>query len=245
MAKKKQAKLNKRNNQNCNDYAYMPAYTQYYPITPKVSVDCMKSGDGEPSTKDDYQPKRKDNTLALARKKRAKNIVFGLIMCIISVAMLVPHILAGVGGSQLEMIPINIVPDNFNAIGNVIVAIKSSIANGFSIDEWLKVVPSVILLIGIIFVFINALKALIAVCAKKKAVSYTWCAFFYMVCVATVFILAAVGIERIGLYPRVSIVNELYYSWNTSELASLVYLSVGYFVVSAVLSFVSRDKQGY
>ncbi len=246
MAKKNKQNQNRGNcsNERAN-YAYMPAVRQGYPITPSVSVDCYKCREDEECTQGDYQPAKAHDTNKLRNKKRAKNVVFGMIMCLLSVFMLVPHILAGVGGNQLEMIPINIVPDKFNAIGNIIVFAKTSIAEGFSLDLLLALVPSLIIAVGILFILINTIKSVFAVCAGKKAVSYTVCAFIYMVCIVIVFILAAIGIERLGLYPRISIVNEIYYCWNTSELTSMLGLSVIYFLLSAILSFVSRDRQGY
>lgn len=215
---------------------------QEYVIHPSVSLE----NDNASATRD-FHPKKEDMSNKIKRRKRAKNLVTGTLMLILSLVVLLPFIL-GVADVQMQKLPIKFVPDQFNAIGDLIDAFKTTAALGWKGEEvnaiWVNAVPSLVLTLGIVFILFNVIKSLFAMFAGVKPVKYAANSFVYLVCVLTVFIMALVGVPAIGI-DKIDFMQDFIHGYRTSELFSLIVFSAAYFVLSGVISCINREKQGY
>lgn len=229
-------------------YHVMPSVVQDFIITPHIVVD-EPEDDGQPkaSTENDFQPKKQDISKRWKRRKRAKNMVVGLVMFVVTVAVVLPYIL-GTVGVWLDDFAFRYVPRDFSAINNIVRAFKLTASFGWKGAEvkaiWVNAVPDLILLLGIIFLASNLLKSLFAMIGSVKPINYTEGAVVYLFTVLAVFIAALVGAEKIGV-SKIDFVQDFIHGYKTSELFSLVIFAVGYFVVSFICTRVDADKYGY
>lgn len=217
---------------------------QEYVIHPSMSFEDEEKSS---STAKDFQPKKEDMNTKTKRKKRAKNLVTGIVMFLLSLVILLPYIL-GVVDAQVQKLPFKFVPEQFDAIGNLISAFKTTASLGWKGEEvnaiWVNAVPSLVLVLGILFVLFNVIKSMFAMFAGVKPVKYAANSFVYLVCVLVIFIMALVGVPVMGI-DKIDFVQDFIYGYKTSELFSLVVFAVGYFVISGIISLINREKKGY
>lgn len=230
-----------------SDYHVLPSIRQEYVIEPSMQIDEPKDSPKlDYSTEDDFQPKIKDKSKKWKRRKRGKNILFGAIMLAATVFVLLPFILAAAG--QSLSLPFKYVPEELNAIGDVINAIDVSIDNGWSGAEvnsaWLYAVPSLVLVLGILFLLLNGIKSLFAIFGAVKPVRYMVPAVSYLVCVLAVLVLYLIGVDAIGV-SRIDFVEDVIKSYQTSELFALVVIALGNLLVAILCTLLNKDKLGY
>lgn len=230
-----------------SDYHVLPSIRQEYVLEPSLHIDEPKdSPSGEISTADDFQPKVRDKSKKWKRQKRGKNIVFGAIMLAISVIVLLPYILAAAG--QNINLPFKYVPSELNAIGNLIEAFKTTASYGWKGPElkavWLGAVPSLVLILGIIFLLFNLIKSFCALLGAVKPVKYIVNAIVYLVCVLTILVFYLIGIGAFGIN-QINFVNDFIKAYSTSELFSLVIFAFGNLLVSLLCTLLNKDKLGY
>ncbi len=229
------------------DYRVLPVVEQRYPVYPSAVVDTYFRGDNRPSTAKDYEPIKKDVKKKQIRAKRAKNVVIGLVMFLLSAFSILPYILGAVG-VQLEHLPLNFVPDTYNAINTLVMLFKDTfnpeIEQGLVAIGWLASIPSLIIILGILFVVINMIKSILAIFVRVKPTSYTICAFVYCACVIIPIIISACGLPELGV-EQVDIISEFSLNWQTTEFIPMLIFAVGYFIFSFIFSILGRDRQGY
>lgn len=230
-----------------SDYHVLPSIRQEFVIEPTMQIDEPKDSQKlDYSTADDFQPKVKDKSKKWKRKKRGKNIVVGSIMLVVTILVVLPYILA-VAGQTINM-PFKYVPEELNAIGGVVNAIKTSVANGWRGAEvnsaWLYAVPSLVLCLGLFFVAINGIKSLFSIFGAVKPQRYMVCSAIYLVCVLAVLVLYLIGVNAIGV-AQINFVTDVIKSYSTSELFALIVIALGNLLVSIVCTMVNRDKLGY
>ncbi|MBO4554733.1 MAG: hypothetical protein J5713_03030 [Clostridia bacterium] len=230
-----------------SDYHVLPSIRQEFVIEPSMQIDEPKDAPKlDYSTADDFQPKVKDKSKKWKRTKRGKNIVFGVIMLVITILIVLPYILA-VAGQTVGM-PFKYVPEELNAIGGIVNAIKTSIANRWAGPEvnsaWLHAVPSLVLCVGLFFVVINGIKSLFAILGAVKPVRYMVCSAIYLVCVLAVLVLYLIGVNAIGV-SQINFVEDVIKSCSTSEIFALTVLALGNLFVSIICTLFNKDKLGY
>ena len=232
-----------------SDYHVMPTVMQEFVITPRIEVEEQLQGEygRETSTVGDFQPKNEDVSKKWKRSKRTKNMILGIVMLIVTVIVGLPYILGAVG-VWLDDFPFRYVPRDFGAIHNIVEAFKVTAANhwrGPVVNAvWVQTVPSLILLVGIIFLAINIIKAVVAILATHKPVKYTTGAVVYLFAVLALFIASLVGVYAVGI-DKINFMSDFIHGYKTSEMFSLIVFSVGYFVVSLVCTVLGADKYGY
>lgn len=230
-----------------SDYHVLPSIRQEYVLAPTLQIDEPKDQTkGEISTADDFQPKVKDRSKRWKRQKRGKNIIFGAIMLVVSVLVVLPYILAAAG--QTISLPFKYVPTELNAIGNIVSAVQTSAANGWQgVDvnnAWIGAVPSMVLIVGIIFVAFNVIKSLFALFGAVRPVRYIVNSLVYLACVLIVLVFYLVGVTAFGI-AQIDFVNDFIKAYSTSELFSLVVFALGNLVVGFVCTKLNKDKLGY
>lgn len=232
-----------------SSYHVMPTIMQEFVITPRIEVEEQEDGDDvrESTTANDFQPRTEDISKKWKRRKRSKNIIIGVIMLLITAVLLLPYIL-GAAGVWLEDFPFRFVPKQFGALHNIIEAFKFTASQGWSGAEvnarWIMTVPDLILMVGVVFLVINFLKAAISLLGSYKPVKYTWGAVIYLLSVLAIFIAALVGAEAIGV-GKIDFIRDFIHGYQSSELFSLVVFAAGYFVVSLICTLIDSDRYGY
>ncbi|MBR4801107.1 MAG: hypothetical protein IK048_05530 [Clostridia bacterium] len=230
-----------------SDYHVLPSIRQEFVLEPSLQIDEPKDElSHEVSTADDFQPKVKDKSKKWKRQKRGKNIVFGAIMLVFSVIVVLPYILA-VAGQNVNL-PIKYVPQELNAIGNLIEAFKASAGYGWQGAElktiWLQTVPSLVLVFGLVFLLFNVIKSFAALLGAVRPVKYATNAVIYLVCVLTVFVFYLIGVNMFAI-EQINIMDDFLLAYSTSELFALVVLAVANLIVSALCTLLNKDKLGY
>lgn len=237
-------------NSNC---FVMPSIMQPYVIEPtfvnpptQTKVAQASSEETRESTLDDYQPKKEDATKKWKRKKRALNIVGGIIALVASLAVLMPYVLGYLGTDT--SFPIDISFATFNSIQALVEGVQQVISLGFFTPEsnavLVMLIPHIILAIGILAVAINVIKSVCALLFVKKPVKYTKCAIVNLVCVLAIFIASLVGAPSIGIN-KIDFMADVVNGYASSEHFTLLAFAVGYTLVSAICTQINRDKYGY
>ncbi len=230
-------------------YHVMPTVMQEFVIAPRIEIDETVEGEAPStaSTANDFQPKKEDISKKWKRRKRAKNMVVGVIMFIITAAVVLPYVLGAVG-VWLEDFPFRYVPKDFGAIHNIVETFKFTAEHGWVGAEvhgaWVMAVPDLILLLGLVFLALNMFKALFSMLGTVKPVKYTGNAVVYLFCVLAVFIASLVGASTVGI-EKIDFIKDFIHGYGTSELFSLVVFATGYFLVSFICTSVGGDKYGY
>lgn len=232
-----------------SSYHVMPTVKQEFVIVPRIEVEKEEEEENvrESTTANDFQPRTEDISKKLKRRKRSKNMIIGIIMLLITTVMLLPYIL-GAAGVWLEDFPFRYVPRQFGAIHNVVEAFKFTAGEGWTgaaVGEvWIKTVPDLVLIVGIIFLAINFIKSLFSILGTYKPIKYTACATVYLIAVLIVFITALVGADVVGV-EKIDFMKDFIHGYKSSELFSLVVFSVGYFAVSLICTLIDSDRYGY
>ena len=233
-----------------SSYHVMPAIKQEFVITPRLEIEEQESGEDyerRTNTSNDFQPKTEDMSKKWKRRKRSKNMIIGVIMLLLTAVMLLPYIL-GATGAWLENLPFKFVPRQFGALNNIIEAFKFTAELGWKgelVNQlWIWTIPSLILMVGFLFLAINFIKSVVSIFGVTKPIKYTLGASVYLLAVLAVFIASLVGAESIGIQ-KINFINDFIHGFRTSELFSLVVFAVGYFVVSLICSLINSDKYGY
>ena len=230
-----------------SDYHVLPSIRQEFVIEPTMHIDETKDEmKTEYSTADDFQPKVKDKSKKWKRTKRGKNIVFGFIMLAVTVVVVLPYILS-VAGTRPNL-PFKYVPEELNAIGVIVNAIKASIAEGWKgaavKSAWFHAVPSLVLALGLVFLAFNVIKSLFALLGAVKPVRYVVNSVAYLVCVLTVLVLYLIGVNTLGV-PQINFVQDIVKGYKSSELFALIVFALGNLLVAIICTYANKDKLGY
>ncbi len=226
----------------------LPSVRQVFVLRPSLEIDEPLPEGTSPavSTSDDYQPKRKDVDKHWKRKKRIKNVICGLIMFIFSAAVFVPYILAAT--NVKPVLPLTIVPDNLNIFGNLIEAVKLSIAQNWVGSEvetaWKQTLSDLILLFGLLFILANLIKSLFGIFGAVKVQRYFAASLIYFLCIAALLVAAVVGAENFGI-AKINFMNDIIYGWNSSEIVGIAAVAVANIVIAALCSIINPEKSGY
>lgn len=233
-----------------SSYHVMPAIKQEFVITPRLEVEEQESADDyerRTNTANDFQPKTEDMSKKWKRRKRGKNMIIGVIMLLFTAVMLLPYIL-GATETWLDKFPFRFVPRQFGALHNIIEGFKLTASWGWNGDAvsalWILEIPSIILMVGFVFLAINLVKSVFSVLGTYKPIKYTVGASVYLFAVLAVFIASLVGAETIGIQ-KISFMRDFIHGYKTSELFSLVVFAVGYFALSLICTLIDSDKYGY
>ena len=230
-----------------SDYHVLPSIRQEFVFEPSLHIDEPKDApQNDISTEDDFQPKIKDRSKKWKRQKRGKNIIFGAIMLACTIIVVLPYIFAAAGLNF--KLPFKYIPKDLNAIGNIISAFKETASYGWKGAEvktiWLHAVPSMVLLVGILFLAFNLIKSIFALLGGVKPVKYLANSIIYLVCVLTVLVFYLIGVNAFGI-EQINFVQDFIKAYSTSELFCLVVIGVANVIVSAVCTLANRDKLGY
>lgn len=224
----------------------LPAVRQDFVMHPVLEIDEPQDV-VEPSTSTDYQPKRKDLSKRLKRSKRTRNIVCGLIMFVFLSLILLQYTLAAVS-ETLDFIPFKYVPTEYNVIGNLIdnfTQIKNAGWTGsMAAIFWKACLPDFILGIGIVFVLVNLIKAILGIFGAIKVKRYIVCSVVYLLVIIALFIAALVGAEEFGIN-KISFVNDFIKGWQTSEFFGLLITAAAGLLASIACSLINPEKSGY
>lgn len=232
---------------------WMPPIMQEYVIEPKFifkesSVPVVSRGNRNSyeNTRSDYQPAKEDTTNKWKRQRRALNIVTGAIAFIASLIVLLPYVLGFFGTTASR--PIVLSFSTFNSIRELWEGIPKLIQLEFSSHAFntimARLVPHIILAIGILAVVVNMIKSVFALLFVKKPVKYTKAAIVNLVCVLIMLIISLVGAPLIGV-DKVDFMADIIYGYASSELFTLLAFAVGYTLVGLICSIINRDKYGY
>ncbi len=226
----------------------MPAVRQDYIIEPQLVVD-EPSDDLKRSfsTEKDFQPKKKDISKRWKRSKRSRNLVVGIVMFIVSCLVLLPYIL-GAAHVFLDNFIFRYVPRQFGALNNLVEAFKATVKLGWKGEEvnaiWISMVPSLILIVGIIALVVNFIKSVMGMFGAIKPKKYMIGAIIYLFAVLAVFIMTLVGAPAVGV-EKIDFVRDFIKGYKTSELFGLLIPALGYFTVACICTFIHKEKYGY
>ena len=230
-----------------SDYHVLPSIRQEFVLEPSLHIDEPKDAHtSDVSTEDDFQPKIKDRSKRWKRQKRGKNIIFGAIMLVFTLLVVLAYVLAAAG--QNLSLPIKYVPENLNVVGKLVYTFQMSADfewTGPVVKAvWLEAVPSLVLLVGILFLLFNLIKSICALFGAVKPVRYLANSIIYLVCVLTVLVFNLIGVKAFGI-EQIDFVNDFIKAYATSELFSLVVFAVINVIASAVCTLANKDKLGY
>ncbi len=201
----------------------------------------------EASTADDYQPKVRDVNKRWKRARRWRNRLTGALMLLVTVAVALPYVLAaaGVDGSKLLF---GYIPEQFDAVGNIIYAVKTSISLDWTGDAvarlWIQCVPSLILATGILGIAINLIKSLLGVFGVIKPKKYIAGAVWYLIAVIVILVLSLLGSETLGV-ERIDFVADFIYGYKSSELFSLIVFAAGNAAAAVLAEKINPERTGY
>ena len=229
----------------------MPSLSQQFVITPELHIDAPADDPQKTvaSTAKDFQPKKQDVSKKWKRQHRNKNIVVGLIMLLLSAAILLQYIFGAIDGmaSKLNTSHFVLVPVELGALNNLVNTVRVSIEAGWTSQiaktAWINCVPSLILTVGILAIFVNFIKAITGICGAIKPRKYILSALIYLLMAAAVLIVYLVGAPAIGV-EKVDFMADIIKGYKSSEIFSIVVIALGYFVVSVVCSWIASEKYG-
>ena len=230
-------------------YHVMPTVVQEYVIEPQI-VTNEPAGDGdsvaEHSTKDDFQPKKEDANKKWKRGKRAKNMITGSIVFLVSLVVLLPYVLSA---AKVNIdASFVLASDKMNVIGHFVGAFETSAELGWQGEAvsliWKGMIPDIILTIGILAVLFGVIKSIFAIFGAVKQIHYIIESIVYLLCVLCIFIAALVGAETIGI-EKIDFVNDFIKGYKTCYLFTMLVFGAGYVLVSALCCVINRDKYGY
>ncbi len=228
----------------------MPSVKQEFVITPQLHIDAPENEPDQKATvttEHDFQPKKKDISKKWKRRRKSKNVWLGIVMFVVSATILLLFALDA-AGVKMNNSKFALIPDELGAIGNVIDAFKVSLKAGWSskaaASAWLQSVPSLILIVGLIAVFVNFIKAIVGMFGAIKPRRYLPSAIVYLAAVFSVVIIYLVGAPSLGV-EKVDFMTDIIKGYQTSELFSVAVFGLGYFVVSVICSLISSEKYGY
>lgn len=234
---------------NNSAYHVMPTVMQEFVIEPTLvnkELTIGQKAEPAPSTSDDLQPKKEEQSKKWKRGKRTRNVLSGMLALIASLVVLLPYVL-GFLGRNLSL-PIKFVPTTFNALSYIAYCVQMTIEMGYGAEGlgacWVMAVPHLILTIGILAVLFNVIKSLFAIVLMKKQVKFTAGAIVNLLCVVAVLIASLVGAPSIGV-EKIDFVQDIVLGYATSELFTLLALGVVYFIVCAICARINRDNCGY
>lgn len=227
----------------------MPSVKQEFVIAPSLHIEepSDEAARADVSTADDFQPKKKDVSKKWKRRRRSKNIALGIVMLILSAAIMLQYIL-GALGVKLSGLHFVFVPSELGALDNIVGAIKTTINSGVTSaatkQAWLYCVPSLMLTVGLIAVFANFIRAILGLFGAIKPRRYLFSALLYLLMAAAVLIIYLVGAPAIGV-EKVDFIADVIRGYQTSELFSIMVFALGYFLVSVVCTWIASEKYGY
>ncbi len=230
-----------------NSANQLPALRQDFVLRPSLQID--SHGDpnalAEPSTVKDYQPKIKDVSKRLKRRKHAKNFFSGLIMLLATAVAILPYLFA-MFQVKVDFIPIAYVPDRYNIISNIIWAIQGEPGTvweaGFAVN-WKTIIPDMILAVGVLFLVFNLLKALVSMFTLKVR-GFTFCSFAYLVTILGVLLLNVLGTGFLGI-EKIDFMEDVIYGWQTNELVALFISGMVGLIASLLVKLINSEKYGY
>ena len=231
----------------------MPSVRQEFVIAPELRLDAPTDEAPQTatvSTEHDFQPKKKDVSKKWKRRRRSKNIAFGVVMLLLSGVILLQYILGAIGGvaEKVNTLHIVLVPDELGALNNIVEAFKLSMDAGWRSaackEAWISCLPSLILSVGLIAVFVNLIKSLAGLFGAVKPRRYLPAALVYLLSAFAVLIIYLVGAPSLGV-ERIDFVADVIKGYQSSELFGILVFALGYLVVSVVCSWISSEKYGY
>lgn len=227
----------------------LPSVRQDLVLRPVLDVeepDSSASGN-EPSTADDFQPKRKDVDKRWKRGKRSKNIVCGFIMFVFSALVVLPYIL-GTVNVKVDFIPFKYVPSQYNALANLVDGFKTLSSLGWSGDAataiWKSMLPDYILAFGLLFIAVNLLKSLTGIFGAVKIRKYLISSIIYLLTIVAVLIAALVGAENFGI-EKIDFVEDVIHGWQTSDFVGLAILAFANVLAATFCTLINPERSGY
>lgn len=230
-------------------YHVMPTIVQEYVIEPQIVTNEPAGDDAlaaEHSTKDDFQPKKEDANKKWKRGKRARNMITGSIVFLVSLVVILPYVLSAVKVNIDASFVL--ASDKMNVIGHFVGAFETSAELGWQGEAvlliWKCMIPDIILTIGILAVLFNVIKSIFAIFGAVKQIHYIIESIVYLLCVLCIFIAALVGAEAIGI-EKIDFVKDFIQGYKTCYLFTMLVFGAGYVLVSALCCVINRDKYGY
>lgn len=225
----------------------LPAVSQNYIIRPMLQVDEPKDERvPEPSTAADFQPKVKDINKKWKKALRSKNVVVGILMLLLTAAVLVPFILGAAGVSSANG-PFTYSYGKFNVFGNIIktVTISSQENAGREIGAaLLEMLPSIVLLVAVSALIVNLAKSFMGIFGAVRPVRYIYASALALISVIAVTIISLVGSNLMNV-GKIDFVNDVIVNFATSEEFTLLVTFSGYFILTLLLSVVNPVRRGY
>ncbi|MEG1529295.1 MAG: hypothetical protein RR405_02980 [Clostridia bacterium] len=224
----------------------LPPIRQEFIIEPVLDVNEPET-EVAVSTAADYQPKKVDTNKRWKRGQKGKNIFGGIVMLIVSMLVILPYIL-GACHVDTSILPFKYAFVKFDVVNNLIEAFKVSIELGWTGAAvgavWQMAVPSIIILIGLLFVLINILNSLFGIFGAIKPRKYIMFSFLYLLMIVALFIAALVGAEAIGI-PKMDFMQDFIYGFKSSEMFTLMVFGIGNFIISILCQVLNPERSGY
>ena len=196
------------------------------------------------STVDDFQPKKRDVSRRQTKAKRQKNIICGVFMLIFTAAMFLPYIF---GACHFYITkPIILSFSKFNVFVNTINLIKECIGADKEtiISNVLHLIPNGILIFGLIALVWNVIKSLVGIFGARRPMKYVLSAIIYFLSTITIFIMALVGVGRVGI-EKIDFMNDFIKGYATCEYVTLLGLAVVYLIIAIIIKIANPERSGY
>lgn len=235
----------------------MPSVKQEFVISPSLKIDTPTEeapAAATVSTANDFQPKKKDVSKKWKRRRRSKNLALGIVMLLLSAAVLLQYILGAVDAAldvgivnKLNSWHVILIPVHLGALDNIVDTVRLCINNGWgnvAKDALVACVPSFMLAVGLVAVFINLIKALTGLFGAVKPRRYFPAALVYLIMALAVLIIYLIGAPALGV-EKIDFVKDVIKGYQTSELFGILVFALGYFVISVVCTWISSEKYGY
>lgn len=236
---------------NAESVAALPSVRQEFVIQPRLEVESSDNASkpATVSTEHDFQPKKKDISKRWKRRRVSVNVALGIVMFILSSVILLQYILGAFPKvvDKLNTENFMLLPEQFGAVNNIVSTINLCSKAGWTSDAakmaWLYCVPSLILLVGLIGVFVNFIKSITGMCGVIKPRRYFVPALIYLLMVLALLVMCLVGAPSVGV-EQIEFVS-IFKGYKTSEMFSILVFSLGYFLVSVICSWIASEKYGY
>ena len=227
---------------NKADAKILPKAVQPFEFQPKLRP--IGSTGATESTVDDFQPKKRDVSKRATRTKRTKNIICGIFMLLFTAAAVLPYIF-GVCNLKITN-PIILSFTKFDIFGHLISLIKGCIGADKStlISNLLHMVPYAILLVGLLGLAANVIKALIGIFGAKRPMKYALSALIYLISTIIIFIMALVGVGRVGI-EKIDFMKDFVYGYSSSEYVTMLGIAIIYFIIAVIIKIANPEKSGY
>ena len=97
---------------------------------------------------------------------------------------------------------------------------------------------------GLLGLAANVIKALIGIFGAKRPMKYALSALIYLISTIIIFIMALVGVGRVGI-EKIDFMKDFVYGYSSSEYVTMLGIAIIYFIIAVIIKIANPEKSGY